>query len=701
MVADNRFLAVGMLVGLLPFLDVAGQAVREDSLWQVDLPDVVVTATKGPKFLRDVPVPTDVITREDIAAQGAMRVSDLLAEQTGLALVYDLGTGLQIQGMDAAYTLILIDGEPVIGRSGGTLDLDRLTVADLERVEIVRGPSSSLYGSEALAGVVNLITRKPNAGGLRGHTEVRYETHNTVDLTASGEVKGERFGARFLANRYSSGGYDLFPDLIGLTAPGFTDYTGAAHLTFTPGARTDWALDARLARQSQKSTVGLYLDGALLAFEEEALRTDWSLAPRMVHRFSPTVKLTTRLYAARFETDTALRDRTDDSGRAGETRFDQGYGKGEVQLDAVLGTQHLLTLGGGYIGERVEADRVQGGRRASYTAYGYAQHEWMPGEALDVVLSARLDVPGDYATRLSPKAAVLFKPDPRMRVRASVGSGFKAPTFQQRYMDFANPVGGYSVLGATDIEAALDRLEAQGQIRYYLADVAALGTLRPESAVSFNLGLEVDPEARVGFLINLFRNTVKDLIETLAVAAKTNGQNVFTYVNLSRVYTQGLDAELTLRPFTPVALTLGYQYLDARDQDVLAALEEGTLYKRVNGRDRRVRKEEYGGLFDRSRHSGTLHLRYRHPGLGLTASVRGVYRGRYGYGDRNGNLILDDDSEYVPGYAVWHVTATQRLGALLSVQAGVKNLFDKTNPELIPSLPGRLLFAGFRLNLNP
>lgn len=681
------------LVTALSHPPLFAQDARRDSLWQIDLPDVVVTATKGVKERRNVPIPTQVITRQDVAAQGATRLSDLLAEQTGLALVYDLGTGIQVQGLDAAYTLILIDGEPVIGRQGGTLDLERLTLADVERVEIVRGPSSSLYGSEALAGVINLITRAPESG-FRGHTEVRYETHDTVDLTAAAEVKGERLGGRFLVNRYSSGGYDLFPDLVGLTAPGFTDYTTTAHVTFTPQPATAWSVNARLARQSQRGATGLFLNNVLVEFDEDAERVDWSFAPQMTHRFSPTTKLATRLYATRFTTDTFLRDRANEANAPGETHFDQSYRKAEVQLDALFGAHHLLMLGGGYVGEAVEADRVRGGRRTTDNGYGFAQHEWMPNDLLDVLISARLDVHSDYAARLSPKAALLVKPDPNVRIRASVGSGFKAPTFQQLYMDFTNPVAGYSVLGATDVQAALSQLENQGQIQSYLTDPATLGAIRPESAVSFNLGLEIGLVKDVDLRLQLFRNNVRDLIETLPVAAKTNGQNVFTYVNLRRIYTQGLEGEMTVRPWPALSLTLGYQYLDATDRDVLDALDAGTIYKRVNGRDRRVERSEYGGLFNRSRHTGTLRLTYRHEALGLVATVRGLYRGRYGYGDLDGNLILDDDREYVPGYTLWHCTLTRRMNDQFSVKAGVENLFDTTKPALIPSLPGRLLFAG-------
>ena len=88
----------------------------------------------------------------------------MLAEQPGLNIAQDFsGSGVQVQGFDPDYTLILLDGSPVIGRTAGTLELTRFAVGNIERVEIVKGPTSSLYGSEALAGVINLITRTPRA----------------------------------------------------------------------------------------------------------------------------------------------------------------------------------------------------------------------------------------------------------------------------------------------------------------------------------------------------------------------------------------------------------------------------------------------------------------------------------------------------------------------------------------------------------
>lgn len=94
-----------------------------------------------------------------------MRLNEVLSEQTGINILDDPhGQGIQIQGFDPAYTLILIDGLPLIGRSTGILELSRITTNNIDRIEIVKGPTSSLYGSEAMAGVVNIITAEPAKG---------------------------------------------------------------------------------------------------------------------------------------------------------------------------------------------------------------------------------------------------------------------------------------------------------------------------------------------------------------------------------------------------------------------------------------------------------------------------------------------------------------------------------------------------------
>ena len=106
-----------------------------------------------------------------------------------------------MQGLDSEYTLVLIDNQPLVGRSAGSLDLDRISVGNIKQIEIVRGPSSSLYGNEALAGVINIISDEPKKG-LKWKTSSSYETHNTIDSNFSLSFMDEKFKSSIFLRLY-------------------------------------------------------------------------------------------------------------------------------------------------------------------------------------------------------------------------------------------------------------------------------------------------------------------------------------------------------------------------------------------------------------------------------------------------------------------------------------------------------------------
>ena len=164
-----------------------------------------------------------VVSKQEIQQSGNIRLSDVLSEQLGLYLVENHGTGLQMQGFDPEYTLILIDNKPVIGRTAGTLDLTRLTVGNIEQVEVVKGPSSALWGSDALAGVINIITDK-GSKPLEWGLNTSYGAHNTKDLSGQFNLKEDNFQIRFFGNLNGSNGYDLNPETVTPTIPKYNNY---------------------------------------------------------------------------------------------------------------------------------------------------------------------------------------------------------------------------------------------------------------------------------------------------------------------------------------------------------------------------------------------------------------------------------------------------------------------------------------------
>lgn len=650
---------------------------------------LVVTGAREARALADVAVPTTVVTKEQIRAQGALRLSDLLAEQPGLVVLNALGgDGLQLQGFSPDYTLILVDGEPVVGRTAGTLDLSRLAVAGVERVEIVRGPSSSRYGSEALAGVVNIVTTRPGEA-LRGRLSARAESFGTYDLTAEGETGTERWGARVLANRLSSDGYDLSPDVPGRTSPAFAAYTAESRLRFDAGARTRLGLTARVQAEEQSVAVPL-ADGL---YDQTGERSDWSVTPSLRHRFGTAWVLDASLHGARFANDDRTVSQTTGS-VFDATSFVQHYGKAEASLGYVRNASYAAYAGGGWVGERVGGERYTD-EKAAWQAFGFAEMQWMPSPRWDVNVSARVDAPSDYAARFSPKVAVLYKPSARARVRASVGSGYKAPAFRQRYLSFTNAAaGGYSVFGAEEVRARMQELQAAGGIAELLIPLDQLDRLRAENSVAFTGGVELPLGRRLALRADVFRHNVRDLIETQAVATKTNAQAIFSYFNVARIVSEGVEAELSWTPSSRLRASASYQFLRTYNRDVVDAIEAGTVYRRnAAGRDFLVARADYDGLLGRSPHSGTARVEVQVPNVDVLTSLRVVWRSAYGYRDADGNRVYYGSDEVAPGYALVHATASRAFGAA-RVQAGVRNLLGTTDAERLPGQAGRALFLG-------
>ena len=696
----------------------ADTAAVADSLWQMEMAPVVVTATRAEQQADEVSVPVSVIDREEIEAQGDARLTDLLAAQPGLTINNDHGSGLQMRGLGPEYTLILLDGEPIIGRTAGTLDLDRLTTANVQRVEIVRGPTSSLYGSEALAGVVNLITQSPErergsapgaspdgAGGKRANAsgtpsgtvgaEVRsrYGTHGTVDLSAqvhgtSGPWQGTAF-----VDRYRTGGYDLDGGSLSPTRPGYVDYTAQARGEYAATSTTTLSLRGRLATQGQTYTVGVDAESGTrgtVPYTQRNERLDWNVAPEIEQRLGAGWTLTGTLYGAGYHTDQSLRRKEDGTLRSATT-LDQYHGEAETVLRGTLGTDHLLTVGAGTTVETIDADRKEGRRLGGF---GFVQDEWSATDALSLTGSLRLDGNSDYASRLSPKLAARYAPLDRLSVRASVGSGYKAPAFRQLYLDFTNPQVGYTVLGATEAQDGLERLRGQGRIDEQFRSTSALGSpIDPETSWAFNVGLTATPWDGATLRLDAYHNEVSNLIDTEPVARKTNGQNVFTYVNRNEVFTRGVEVRLTMRPLDGLYLQFGYDYLEAKDRQKLEELEEGTVFRRVDGRDVQVSPDDYGGLPGRATHSGTVQVRYTIAPIDVTAGVQGTLRGRTAYADRNGNGIVDVDREYIEPRTLWDVTLSKTLLDDYTLRLGAENLLDYTNPDRVSSLSGRRWFA--------
>ncbi|WP_081413752.1 TonB-dependent receptor plug domain-containing protein [Eisenibacter elegans] len=670
-----------------------------DSLRQMDLSDVVITATRTERALSTVPMPVTIINQAQIRQMGSLRLNEILQEQTGLAIVTNHGQGIQMQGFDPDYTLILIDGEPLVGRTAGTLELSRIAVGNIKQIEIVKGPTSSLYGSEALAGVVNIITETPTRTSAQ--LSSRYGTNRTADLSAGINLKNKDLGVYLFANRYASGGYDFTPETFGQTIEPFAAYTFQTKLYYTFHKALKLQLSGRFYSETQASNFALNSGTAAeQRISGEGLVQDYNLAPTLEWRVSERWKSIFRLYHSQYQTRSALNYQSDNS-LYEATFFTQHFTRLENQTEYFIHENHYLTLGIGHLWEDVSATRYER-KQLFETIYGFAQYEWTPSERWNITAGARLDAHSVYGSQISPKAALQYEFSPKWALRASVGRGFKAPDFRQLYLNFNNAAAGYAVLGAEELPRIIGEWQSQGLISELLLDPTLLGNIRAESSTAYNLGFRARPLPKLRWTLNLFRNDVQDLIETQVVARRTNGQNIFSYRNLSAIYTQGVETDLSYVLSPSFTLSGGYQFLDAKDKEVLDQIDAGQLFSRDPQTliTRRITRQDYGGLFNRSRHMANVKLFYNHEKTGTTANLRAVYRGRYGFGDRNGNLILDDDSEYVPGFWTLNATAAKRFyKQMFQFQVGCENLLNQQNQQMMPNMPGRLWWASLSCQL--
>ncbi|MFP4091520.1 MAG: TonB-dependent receptor, partial [Cyclobacteriaceae bacterium] len=390
------------------------------------LEDVVVTATRTARSVEEVPLPVQVVDKEQIERIGSLRLDEVLQEQTGLQMISDHGSGLQMQGLSSDYILVLIDGEPVIGRTAGTVDLTRLTVNNIERIEIIRGPSSSLYGSEAMAGVVNIIT-KGNDIGWQGSFGTQYRSFNTLDAQMEAGYRNDRLSVRMFANRLGSDGYDLTPESVSQTVAPYEAFTLGPKLSYKISNKLQLNITSRFYQESSEDQLDLRLDGVSTRMNSFNQRSDWNVLPILEFRPNDRHKLQIRQYFSGYETLSEL-NITEGNELYDRSTFDQTFQRSEAQYDWYQSDKHIVTAGLGYLGEQVEATRYDDVNQFT-SSYAFAQYQWQPSQQWNVVAGGRFDVHSAYANRLSPKLAIGYHPNKWFNVRASFGGGYKAPDF--------------------------------------------------------------------------------------------------------------------------------------------------------------------------------------------------------------------------------------------------------------------------------
>jgi outer membrane receptor for ferrienterochelin and colicins len=679
-------------IGLLCCAPLFSQTVQtSDTLKSVWMRELVVTATRSERRLGNLAVPVTVVSGKSIRQSGSLRLNDILGEQTGLFITEGFGRGVQMQGLSPDYTLILLDGEPLIGRMGGVLDLSRIAVGNIRKIEIVKGPSSSLYGSEALAGVVNIITDRTES--RRFGTDLRYGRYNTWDASVEGATRVGRLSLNAFANLNATEGYSLLPNSVQKTVEPFRRTTQQVNAAYRIDDRTRLSLGFRNHLEDIRNTIVVQNLGTSLLSRGSEVNRDLNLTPVLSHTFNERVRTTLRGYLSRFSSEQVL-DVSDAAGAGNYMdRFRQTFARIENQTDIEFHEGSNLTLGVGFLRESVRSNRYdsQETKRTNPVGYLFVQQEWRPIDRISLIGGLRFDHNGNYASVLSPKLALQYRFGERLKLNASVGRGFKAPDFRQLYLNFTNvAAGGYTVFGALVAADEVVMLKAAGQIDQILPSFSALADLKPETSTGLNLGLHFQPSEKWSFRSNLFRNDISNLILTDIIAYKSGGGQIFSYLNISRVLTQGSETEVSWRPSGTLTLSGGYQYLVTADKDVLERISSGQVFKRdgATGLSSRMARSDYAGLPGRSKHMANLKVFLESADARWFSTIRLMYRSRWGTADLDGNGLINRPDEFARGFLQLNLSAGRSFGQGFRVMAGIDNVLNHRDPLNLPGLPG-------------
>lgn len=612
----------------------------------------VVSASRQQELRESLNTNVNVISRRQIDENGSETVAELLREVPGvMSRRGSEGSGVggeQVQGIDSRQVLVLLDGQPLVGARGiksGVINLDRQSSARLEQVEIVKGAASALYGSDALGGVINLITRQATApfdttGELSGANRGEF------NAVAQAGGRGKRGSGLFSIERHQNDGYDLTPTTFDTTAAPFerVDFMGRARLQVSA------PLSLSLLVNGYDNHTGGRANGELGPQENSIddstlnvnLQADW------LPRAGTTVQA--RAYTSRYDEDSTAKLAPPASTPLDPGRLDERMTKIDGSFAQVIGSRQQLQGGAEYWKDEysgLNRVRTDGGESASI-ATAWLQHKLTIGGRVTTTLGVRSDSHSEFGTAVSPKAAINATVANGLNVRASYGRGFRAPDIGQLYYRFLNPSSIYQVIGNLE--------------------------LRPEYANSMQAGADYfTPGRRARFGVNIFRNNVTDLIESVSLGVPTTPQDLtallaregldasfrpvvgrllLTYRNISDAVTEGVEVDGDVAITSQLSLSGAYTYLDARDDKT----------------DLR--------LTGRNEHMGSVRATYRHP-IGLVANIRGNF-----YGNWVAARSATTGDTLAPGYGLWDAYVSQRIVRGINAFVAIDNIADDRDPNL-------------------
>lgn len=648
---------------------------------------VFVTANKSERQLKNISVPISMISGKSIVQAGNTRLADVLREQNGITMTSGFGAGVQLQGLNPDYTIILIDGEPLIGRTAGVLDLNRIAVGNIKKIEIVKGPSSSLYGSEAMAGVINIITDKKNTDAFAAN--IRYGSYNTKDGNISITKRLNKLHAQTFYNYFSTDGFSVRPNSNNRFITPISRSTFTQNIQYKLTDKTSIDGSIRFNTENIKSIIAVANNGITIYSNGNENNNDLNGSIVVNHQLNDKVKTRLNTYYTKFQ---SKQDLLTISGNPYNDLFQQNFKRLENQTEWKINSSLVSIVGFGIVSENVNSSRYDNidSAKTNNIQYAFNQWEWNNGKKWVANAGFRYDKNQNFASAFSPKFSLMYKVNTQLRFKLSAGRGFKAPDFRQLYLNFTNAAAGsYSVFGAVEAQKVIGRLMDLGQIGNLFNNYYQLKKLEPEYATGIHLSAEWEPNSNNEIQVQFFRNDINNLIDVQQVGNYISGSQIYSYLNIKNAFTTGFEIETKQKFAKGWTSAIGYQFLITGDKDQIASIKSGTVYtKNDNGTSRLLKLSDYVGLPNTSKHRLQAKLNYENT-KGFYANIRAIYRSKWAVANTNGNEVFDEGDQFGPGYITLNYSMGKPLKKGWAVQAGIDNINNYIDGLNLPNLAGR------------
>lgn len=594
-----------------------------------DLGEVVVTGTRTPKFLKDTPIQTRVITSREIEKTDATNIQDLLQQELpGVEFSYAMNqqTHLNFSGFGGQGVLFLIDGERLAGETMDDVDFTRLNMDNVERIEIVKGAASALYGSNATGGVINIITKKTDKpwtlnvnGRLARHNEQRYG--------ASFGLNGKRLCNMFTANYTDVDNFDVHSAADPVTRIISTVYGDRTlnlkdQLVWSPsrnveiGGRVGYFFrqTTRTAEQPERYrdfSGGLRIDWTLS--DHDMLQANYAFDQYDKSDYQKLRKLDIRDYSNVRNTFRLLYNHT--------------FGSGDI-----------LTAGADFMHDYLFNTNLDNSERKQDCFDFFMQYDWRISHKLEAVGAVRYDYFSDGGeSRLTPKLNLCYKPVRNLSLRAGYGMGFRAPTLKEKYYDF-DMAGIWIVEG----NAAL------------------------KSEISHNLNLSAEyVKGHYNLTASAYYNKVENKLATGAPYFRTPSNKLpyLPYTNLDGYSVYGGEIGVQARWDNGMSARFTYAYT----KEELPTDKQGNA---VNNQYIPARRHSLNVRYDYDRQfSARYGISAGISGRLLSGTENEEYRNYYDVSQGTVRVSY-------PAYTMWKLSLVQRIGKAVKLTTALDNLFN-------------------------